>query len=65
MPQAWGRALRDNKSITSLNLESNSIGAIGISAIADSLQSNTTLCELKLANQRVACSQAGSDWFGL
>ena len=54
---AWGRALTTNHTLTSLNLESNAIGTGGIEALADALMSNQTLTELKLANQRVACSQ--------
>ncbi len=52
--------LRANRTMTSLNLESNMIGNEGLAAIAAGLESNTTLTELKLANQRPvsAVSQA-------
>ena len=58
----WGEALLSNTSITSLNLESNSISSIGLEAIARALAHGTTqLRELKLANQRVAYSQRSEE----
>ena len=58
---AWARSLSTNNSLTSLNLESNSIGAGGIEALAEALLENRALTELKLANQRVACSQRAEE----
>ena len=51
-------ALRANAYMTSLNLESNSISSVGLEAIAEALRTNTSLSELKLANQRATFSQA-------
>merc|ERR1712050_587014 len=50
--------LKANRSITSLNLESNMISAAGIEAIAAALNANSTLTQLKLTNQGLAASQA-------
>ena len=54
---AWGRVLTLNQSITSLNLESNSISSAGIEALADGVRASTQLRQLKLANQHVNFSQ--------
>merc|ERR1712048_1328092 len=50
--------LKANSSITSLNLESNMISSAGIEAIAAALGANSTLTQVKLANQGLAASQA-------
>ena len=49
--------LQSNSTLTSINLESNHISSAGIEAIAAGLDANTTLTELKLANQGIAFSQ--------
>ena len=54
---AWGRVLTLNQSITSLNLESNSISSAGIEALADGVRASTQLRQLKLANQHKQFSQ--------
>ena len=56
--QLWGEVLQRNRSIVSLNLESNSISSDGMCALAAGLRVNSTLLELKLANQHVAASGA-------
>ena len=55
--QAWGSVLTRNSTIQSLNLESNTISSGGMTALAEALRVNTTLTELKLANQHIAFSQ--------
>ena len=61
VPQVWKRplpslvstgVLQVNGTIQTLSLESNSISSAGVTAIAAALESNTSLRELKLANQR-------------
>lgn len=47
---------RCNTTLTSLNIESNHIGTVGIVAIANMLPVNTTLRELKLTNQQATIS---------
>ncbi|XP_029428550.1 leiomodin-1 [Rhinatrema bivittatum] len=47
--------LRSNKTITSINLDSNHITGKGILAIFRALQHNTTLTELRFHNQRHIC----------
>ena len=54
-------SLRTNPTLTSLNLESNSISSVGLEAIADALRTNTVLTELKVANQRSPFSQASEE----
>ena len=54
---ALAGALRRNVSVTSLNLESNSISSDGIDAIATMITVNSTLKELRLANQHLSFSQ--------
>ena len=55
--QAWGAVLQRNRTVTSLNLESNSITSGGMLAIAEALRVNSSLVELKLSNQHLAFSQ--------
>ena len=43
---AWGEVLLSNDSITSLNLESNSISSSGIEALAAGLKANSRLRQL-------------------
>ena len=53
----WAAVLASPSSgLTSLNLESNSIGSEGVKALAAALRTNTTLVELKLVHQHVVCS---------
>ncbi|XP_053313642.1 leiomodin-1 [Spea bombifrons] len=47
--------LKSNKTITSINLDSNQITGKGILAIFRALQHNTTLTELRFHNQRHIC----------
>jgi len=47
--------------LTSLNLESNSISSAGIEALANGLQKNGGLRQLKLANQHLAFSQRSEE----
>ncbi|KAL1526521.1 hypothetical protein AB1Y20_015231 [Prymnesium parvum] len=63
LAKAWAAALCTNSTLTSLNLETNHIGAEGITALAESLAHNETLRELKLAGQRVSCSQRAEEDF--
>ncbi|KAL1527616.1 hypothetical protein AB1Y20_009002 [Prymnesium parvum] len=58
LAQAWGDVLKRNRTLTILNLESNSISASGIKSLADGLRENRSLTELKLANQRTHFVQA-------
>ena len=62
--QAWGEVLLRNASITSLNLESNSISSGGIGALAAGLRANETLTELKLANQFTNYTQQAEETLG-
>ena len=48
----WATVLCTNSTLTSLNLESNEMQSGAIEAIARALAQNSTLRELKLANQR-------------
>ena len=43
----WAQVLKSNGALRSLNLESNSIGAAGIEAIADALRVNRSLTEVR------------------
>ena len=61
--QAWEGVLTQNGSIASLNLESNSIASAGLIAIAAGLRTNSSLTELKLANQFVNCTQQAEEAF--
>ncbi len=47
--------LRDNSTLTSINLDSNHLTGKGILAIIRSLQHNSTLMELRFHNQRHIC----------
>ncbi|KAG5848984.1 hypothetical protein ANANG_G00105260 [Anguilla anguilla] len=49
---AFADMLRENKSLKSLNLESNFITSSGIQALVDALRDNDTLMEIKIDNQR-------------
>lgn len=49
--QALAEMLKVNTTLKSLNVESNFITGAGILALVASLQSNTTLLELKIDNQ--------------
>ncbi|KAK7117758.1 hypothetical protein R3I94_023094 [Phoxinus phoxinus] len=52
---ALAKMLKENCSITNLNVESNFISGKGILALIGSLQYNTTLVELRFHNQRHIC----------
>ena len=54
-------ALAVNTTITSLNLESNSVSSGGIEALGGALRANGTLKELKLAHQQLRCSQRAEE----
>lgn len=43
--------LRANKTLRSLNLESNFITGTGVQAVVDALRDNDTLTEIKIDNQ--------------
>ncbi|KAJ8379861.1 hypothetical protein SKAU_G00006390 [Synaphobranchus kaupii] len=47
--------LRSNKTVTSINLDSNHLTSKGIIALIRALQHNTTLTELRFHNQRHIC----------
>ncbi|XP_061102616.1 tropomodulin-2 [Conger conger] len=49
---AFADMLRENKSLKSLNLESNFITNAGMQALVDALRENDTLMEIKIDNQR-------------
>ncbi|XP_061526833.1 tropomodulin-2 [Phycodurus eques] len=49
---AFSEALRENKTLRSLNLESNFITGAGMQSLIDSLRDNDTLTEIKIDNQR-------------
>ncbi|KAJ3266268.1 Tropomodulin-2 [Chytriomyces hyalinus] len=49
-----GEALQNNDTLESLSLERNSIGPLGIKAIATGLANNKSLVQLHLANQNLA-----------
>ncbi|KAF3686632.1 Tropomodulin-3 Ubiquitous tropomodulin [Channa argus] len=48
----FSEMLRVNKTLQSLNLESNFITGAGVQALVDALQDNDTLTEIKIDNQR-------------
>ncbi|KAL7843443.1 hypothetical protein AOLI_G00249550 [Acnodon oligacanthus] len=52
---AIAKTLRNNKSITSINLDSNLLTSKGIMALVQALQHNSTLTELRFHNQRHIC----------
>ena len=43
--------LRENKTLQSLNLESNFITGVGVKALVEALRDNDTLTEVKIDNQ--------------
>ncbi|XP_041838680.1 tropomodulin-2 [Melanotaenia boesemani] len=49
---AFSDMLRENKTLRSLNLESNFITGAGVQALIDALRDNDTLTEIKIDNQR-------------
>lgn len=49
--QAFSDMLRANKTLRSLNLESNFITGTGVQAVVDALRDNDTLTEIKIDNQ--------------
>uniref|UniRef100_A0A8C9A157 Tropomodulin 3 n=1 Tax=Prolemur simus TaxID=1328070 RepID=A0A8C9A157_PROSS len=49
---AFADMLKVNKTLNSLNMESNFITGVGILALIDALRDNETLAELKIDNQR-------------
>lgn len=49
---AFSEMLRENKTLRSLNLESNFITGAGVQALVDALRDNDTLTEVKIDNQR-------------
>ncbi|KAF6732636.1 Tropomodulin-3 [Oryzias melastigma] len=49
---AFSDMLRENKTLKSLNLESNFITGVGVQALVDALRDNDTLTEIKIDNQR-------------
>ncbi|KAA0713966.1 Leiomodin-1 Smooth muscle leiomodin [Triplophysa tibetana] len=52
---AIAKTLRDNSTLTGINLDSNHLTGKGILAIINSLQLNKTLTELRFHNQRHIC----------
>ncbi|XP_049573835.1 tropomodulin-2 [Syngnathus scovelli] len=49
---AFSNMLRENKTLRSLNLESNFITSAGMQSLIDALRDNDTLTEIKIDNQR-------------
>ncbi|XP_076587784.1 tropomodulin-2 [Chaetodon auriga] len=49
---AFSDMLRENKTLRSLNLESNFITGAGVQALVDALRDNDTITEVKIDNQR-------------
>ncbi|XP_036399425.1 tropomodulin-2 [Megalops cyprinoides] len=49
---AFADMLRENKSLKSLNLESNFITSVGMQALVEALRDNDALTEIKIDNQR-------------
>ncbi|XP_015197854.2 leiomodin-1 [Lepisosteus oculatus] len=52
---AIANTLRSNRTLTSINLDSNHLTGKGIMALVRALQNNTTLTELRFHNQRHIC----------
>lgn len=52
---AIAKMLKENSSITSLNIESNYVTGKGVMALVQSLPGNNTLTELRFHNQRHMC----------
>lgn len=58
---AIAKMLKENSSITSLNIESNYVTGRGVMAMVQALPGNNTLTELRFHNQRHMCGgQVGS-----
>lgn len=58
---AIAKMLKENSSITSLNIESNYVSGRGVMAMVQALPGNNTLTELRFHNQRHMCGgQVGS-----
>lgn len=55
MALAIAKMLKENSSITSLNIESNYVTGKGVMAIVQALPGNNTLTELRFHNQRHMC----------
>lgn len=53
--QVFSEMLRENKTLRSLNLESNFITGTGVQALVDALRDNDTLTEVKIDNQVLFC----------
>lgn len=51
LSQAFSDMLRANKTLQSLNLESNFITGLGVQALVDALRDNDSLTEIKIDNQ--------------
>ena len=49
--QAVADMLRENRSLQSLNIESNFISSTGLMAVLKAVRENTTLTELRVDNQ--------------
>ncbi|CAB1419525.1 unnamed protein product [Pleuronectes platessa] len=49
---AFSEMLRENKTLRSLNLESNFITGVGVQALVDALRDNEAIIEIKIDNQR-------------
>lgn len=52
---AIAKMLKENASITSLNIESNYVTGKGVMALVQALPGNNTLTELRFHNQRHMC----------
>lgn len=52
---AIAKMLKENSSITSLNIESNFVTGKGVMALVQALPGNNTLTELRFHNQRHMC----------
>lgn len=52
---AIAKMLKENSSITSLNVESNFVTGKGVMALVQALPGNNTLTELRFHNQRHMC----------
>lgn len=60
---AIAKMLKENLSITSLNIESNYVTGKGVMALVQALPGNNTLTELRFHNQRHMCGgQVSSDF---
>lgn len=60
---AIAKMLKENSSITSLNIESNYVTGKGVMGLVQALPGNNTLTELRFHNQRHMCGgQVSSDF---